>query len=48
MTSQEAGLVLGNVRTCARAENGNLLLDLLDIIFAGLKVNLEAQKVSRR
>ncbi len=37
---EEAGLVLGHEGTGTCAEHGDLLLDLLYVVFAGLKINL--------
>jgi hypothetical protein len=40
MPLQEASFVLCNEGTGASGQDGNLLLDLLDIIFTGLEVDL--------
>ena len=40
MPSKEAGFVLSDERTGTSAEHGDLLLNLLNVILAGLKVDL--------
>lgn len=47
MTFQEAGLVLGDERAGAGAKDGNLLLDLLDIVIAGLEIDLFTWSASK-
>lgn len=45
MSAQETCSILCNERTGACAEHGDLLLDLLDIIFAGFEVDLQTSLV---
>lgn len=43
MTFQETGLVLCNKCAGAGSQNGNLLLNFRDIVFAGLEINLDGE-----
>ena len=46
MAAQEACLVLGDVGTRTCAEDGDFLLNFLNVIVAGLEVDLEERAVS--